>query len=55
MKDARERHLQQIREAKQQLKTARPYHRRDLLKHIHRMEKELRIYDRYRQQARVPG
>lgn len=52
---AREEHLQKIREAKEQLKTAGPYHRRDLLKYIHRMQKELKIYDRYRQQARVAG
>jgi len=36
-----------IRAAKQELKTAGPHHRRDLLKHIHRMEKELRIYIAY--------
>lgn len=42
-----------IREAKEQLKTASPHHRRDLLKHIHRMEKELLIYDRYQQAARI--
>lgn len=39
--------------AKHELKTAGPYHRRDLLKHIHRMEKELLIYDRYQQAARA--
>jgi len=53
--DAREEHVQKIREAKQQLKTAGPHHRRDLMKYIHRMQKELMIYDRYRQAARVPN
>ena len=51
--DAREKQIDAIRSAKQELKTAGPHHRRDLLKHIHRMEKELLIYDRYQQAARV--
>lgn len=50
---AREQHIQKIMDAKQQLKTAGPHHRKDLLKHIHRMEKELMIYDKYRRAARV--
>ena len=49
----REEHKSQIRAAKEELKTAGPHHRRDLLKHIHRMEKELLIYDRYQQAARI--
>ena len=49
----REEHKAAIRAAKEELKTAGPHHRRDLLKHIHRMEKELLIYDRYQQAARV--
>ena len=36
-----------IMEAKAELKTAGPIHRRDLLKHINRMQKELQIYDKY--------
>lgn len=48
----REQHKAAIRAAKQELKTAGPHHRRDLMKHIHRMQKELRIYDFYQQQAR---
>ena len=47
----RERHIAAIRAAKEELKTAGPHHRRDLQKHIHRMQKELRIYDFYHQQA----
>lgn len=49
----REEQKSRIYAAKQELKTAGPHHRRDLLKHIHRMEKELLIYDRYQQAARV--
>ena len=52
MPDAREEHKAAIRAAKQELKTAGPYHRRDLMKHIHRMQKDLRIYDFSQQQAR---
>lgn len=51
----RQEHLHKINQAKEELKTAGPHHRKDLLKHIHRMQKELKIYDRYRQQARVPS
>lgn len=53
MKEKRQEQKERIRQAKEELKTAGPYHRRDLLKHIHRMEKELLIYDRYQQAARV--
>lgn len=49
----REEHIAAIRAAKAELKTAGPYHRHDLQKHIHRMQKELRIYDFYHQQARI--
>ena len=49
----REEQKASIYAAKQELKTAGPHHRRDLLKHIHRMEKELLIYDRYQQAARI--
>ena len=50
---SRDEQKSRIYAAKQELKTAGPHHRRDLLKHIHRMEKELLIYDRYQQSARV--
>ena len=39
--------VSKIRNAKAELPTAGVIHRRDLLKHIHRMEKELKIYDYY--------
>jgi ribosome recycling factor len=51
--NAREEHLKKIREAKEQLKTAGPHHRRDLMKYIHRLQKEVMIYDKYRQAASV--
>jgi hypothetical protein len=51
--NGREVHKAAIRAAKEQLKTAGPHHRRDLLKHIHRMQKELLIYDKYQQAAKA--
>lgn len=47
----REEQIVAIRAAKAELKTAGPHHRRDLQKHIKRMQKELLIYDRYHQMA----
>ena len=49
----RDQHKAAIRAAKEGLKTAGPHHRRDLLKHIHRMQKELMIYDKYQQAAKA--
>ena len=52
MDNARQNHmdkLQAAREELRRLKAATP-HRRDLLRHVHRMEKELKIYDHYRSQ-----
>ena len=49
----RDQHKAAIRAAKGQLKTAGPHHRRDLLKHIHRMQKELLIYDKYQKAAKA--
>jgi hypothetical protein len=49
----REENKARIRAAKEQLKTAGPHHRRDLRKHIHRMQKELMIYDKYQQAAKA--
>ena len=40
-----------IKAAKQELPTAGKYHRRDLLKHIHMMQRELRDYDRFHKGA----
>lgn len=39
--------IQKLTAAKQELKSAGPIHRRDLRKHIRRLEKELRTYDFY--------
>lgn len=43
----REQLVEKIRAAKEELKTAGVIHRKDLSKHIRRMEKELRDYDRF--------
>lgn len=45
----REEHVAAIEAVKAQIKTAGPCHRRDLIRQLHRMKKELLIYDRYRQ------
>lgn len=49
--------VQKIAQAKVELKTAGKYHRRDLQKHIVRMERELRDYDRFQSSAerKVPA
>ena len=44
--------VQKIAQAKKDLKTVGVIHRRDLQKHIHRMERELRDYDRFQRAAR---
>lgn len=43
----REEYVAKLNTARQELKTAGPIHRRDLTKHIRRMERELRDYDRF--------
>ena len=50
MADARERHITRIQAAKEELRKLHhdTPHRRDLIKHIHRMQKDLREYDFYR-------
>ena len=40
-------YVQKIKEAKEALKTAGTIHRRDLHKHIKRMQRELWDYDRF--------
>lgn len=44
--------LSRINGAYQELKAAGPIHRRDLIKRIKRMERELRDYDRFHREAR---
>ena len=53
MPDARERHEAALRAARNEYDRTRgdTTHRRDTLRHIHRLEKELRIYDHNRRQA----
>lgn len=43
----REDYVEKIRKAKAQLGTAGVIHKKDLQRYIRRLEKELRIYDRY--------
>lgn len=46
MADARQRHLEAIRAAEREMKASGPIRRRDMQKHIIRMNKGLKIYDR---------
>ena len=43
--------IQKIDAAKREMEHAGPIHRRDLAKHIRRMEKQLRIHDSYHSHA----
>lgn len=43
----REEYVAKLNAARQELETAGTFHRRDLTKHIRRMERELRDYDRF--------
>ena len=47
----RETYAAKLAAAKQEQETAGKYHRRDLIKHIRRMERELRDYDRFHNEA----
>lgn len=40
-----------IARTKEEARKAGPIHKRDLMKHIRRMEKELRDYDRFHREA----
>ena len=44
--------VQKIKTAEAEIIFAGPIHRRDLQKHLRRMKKELRDYDRFQQAAR---
>ena len=44
---SREEHVAKPNAARNELKTAGTIHRKDLLRYIRRLEKELRIYDQY--------
>ena len=46
--------IQKIDAAKREMERAGPIHRRDLAKHIRRMEKELRFFDFSHRQAQKP-
>ena len=43
----REEYVAKLNAARQELEAAGIFHRRDLTKHIRRMERELRDYDRF--------
>ena len=43
---SREEHIEKIRKAKSEMKTAGAIHQKDLSRYIRRLEKELREYDR---------
>lgn len=47
----REELKRKIAAAKEEMQHCGPIHRRDLCKHIRRMEKQLRIYDSYHSHA----
>lgn len=47
MPDARERHLQEIERTKAELLNAKDVHKKDLTRHLHQLQKELKIYDHY--------
>ena len=51
----REQHKAEIENVKKEIKTAGPCHKRDLIRQLHRMQKELKIYDRYHQLAQQGG
>lgn len=42
---ARERHLEEIRETEEALKTAGRIHKRDLFRHLIRLKRQLKQYD----------
>lgn len=41
-------HIAKIHAVKAKIKTAGTIHKKDLMRQLHRMEKELQIYDKYR-------
>lgn len=47
MSDARKRHLEEIERTKAELLTAKDVHRKDLQRHLHQLQKDLKIYDYY--------
>ena len=51
----REEYVAKLNAARQELETAGIFHRRDLTKHIRRMERELRDYDRFHKGADSNG
>ena len=53
--DKRQEYAEKLNAAKEELKNAGCIHRRDLIRQINQMKKDLMIYDRYqREAARFP-
>ena len=50
--DNREQMMEKIAQAVAEMKTAGPLHRRDLRKHVKRMQTQLKQYDRYQAMAK---
>lgn len=48
----REEHVAAIEAVKAQIKTAGSCHKRDLIRQLHRMQKELKAYDSYQAMAK---
>ena len=46
---------EKIKQTETAIMLAGPIHRRDLQKHLRRMQKELRDYDRFQREAREAG
>ena len=44
---AREQHVERLKQAKEELSRCTGWRKRDMYKHVKRLEKELCIYDRY--------
>lgn len=47
----RDSHISKILSVKAKLKTASGLHKKDLTRQLHRLQKELIMYDKYRKQA----
>lgn len=51
----RDSHISKILSVKEKLKTASGLHKKDLTRQLHRLQKELIIYDKYHKQAVMRG
>lgn len=51
----RDAHIAKILSVKAKLKTSSGLHKKDLTRQLHRLQKELIIYDKYHKQAVMPS